>query len=521
MSHFEALEGRQHLAADFNFDGKADMAWRNIRTGQIVAWHMSNGALLSSAQLKAEPDLNWQVEGTADFNGDIHGDVILRNNNTGVVRVAYYIAGTFFADADLGTEPDLNWQIRGVADVDGDFETDDVIWRNIATGANKVWICHGGAGTITSTLNLDTRADLNWTIVGAGDFDGSGDENIFWWNRATAETQYWVINKVSGATIAQTTLPFVADKNFVPIDVGDFNGDGGDDVAYHNRITGANQFMQLKPSQFVGFKGFSNLPQKQFVGGLEDRSFGADFNGDNSADMVWRNTVNGKHTAWLFKSTSLQTGLPLPTIPDQNWKIAGLADFNGDGKADVLWRNAVTLKNTIWLMNGTSILSSIALPLQAAVWNVGGVGDMDGDFGTDIIWHNSSNGQVAVWKLNGTTFVSNTAIGGLNAATFQLVGVGDFNNDYKNDLLWYNKTNGNVTAWTYNFLTFQSSVALKGDANTQWKLEGAVDLDRDGHLDLVWRNTTTGQNRFWKFRDTTYVSNNPFSTLPPEWTLTV
>jgi hypothetical protein len=39
------------------------------------------------------------------------------------------------------------------------------------------------------------------------------------------------------------------------------------------------------------------------------------------------------------------------------WEIAGTGDVNGDEKADIIWRNSQTGTVAVWLMNGLSVLS--------------------------------------------------------------------------------------------------------------------------------------------------------------------
>src|SRR3546814_6784786 len=47
-----------------------------------------------------------------------------------------------------------------------------------------------------------------------------------------------------------------------------------------------------------------------------------DFNGDNKADILWRNSNNGYNTIWLSANSS--TGQAVPGVGGQDWQIVGL-----------------------------------------------------------------------------------------------------------------------------------------------------------------------------------------------------
>ena len=98
-----------------------------------------------SADLSAVADLNWQIVGTGDFNRDGNVDILWRYNGPGGYNVIWYMNGTNWAGTvDLSGVSDLNWQIVGTGDfnLDGDV---DILWRYNGTGGyNHVWYMKAG-----------------------------------------------------------------------------------------------------------------------------------------------------------------------------------------------------------------------------------------------------------------------------------------------------------------------------------------------------------------------------------------
>src|SRR5467141_3190105 len=92
-------------------------------------------------------------------------------------------------------------------DLNGDCKS-DIVWRNIATGQNYIWLMNGL--TIASQGNVPTVADPGWQVQGIGDFDGDGRADILWRNTVTGENYLWLMN---GLTIAaQGYITTVADQ---------------------------------------------------------------------------------------------------------------------------------------------------------------------------------------------------------------------------------------------------------------------------------------------------------------------
>jgi len=96
-----------------------------------------------------------------------------------------------------------------------------------------------------------------------------------------------------------------------------------------------------------------------------------DFDGDGSNDVVLQNS-NGEVAAFLMnganiKSADYITANNVPAVVGADWRVAGVADYNSDGKADILWQNGNGALME-WLMNGTQVASSY-LPQNAdSLW---------------------------------------------------------------------------------------------------------------------------------------------------------
>src|SRR2546427_384453 len=91
---------------------------------------------------------------------------------------------------------DLNWKIVGVGDFDGDGKA-DVLWRHAVTGETYVWFMNGLA--IASSTPGFAVADPNWKVEGVGDFNGDGKADVLWRHALSGEVYVWLMN---GAAIA-------------------------------------------------------------------------------------------------------------------------------------------------------------------------------------------------------------------------------------------------------------------------------------------------------------------------------
>src|SRR4029077_9355307 len=198
---------------------------------------------------------------------------------------------------------------------------------------------------------------------------------------------------MNGAQVASSNIVTFQGSPAVPVaswsvaGLGDFNGDGTSDFLWRNQngtlVDWTMNGSQITSLQTVTFGGSPATPNSSWnVAGI------GDFNGDGKDDVLWRNTngsladgtMNGSQGA-ASQQVTLGGGA---ATPNSSWSVAGIGDFSGDGKADVLWRN--TNGSLIdWTMNGSQIASVQAVTLGGSAatpdssWSVAGIGDFNGD----------------------------------------------------------------------------------------------------------------------------------------------
>jgi hypothetical protein len=136
----QRFDGAEHIAGDFDGDGKADLLWRNTSTGNTVVWLMDGETRLEAGSI-GRPLLAWRIAGTGDFNGDGKADILWRNTTTGNA-IVWQMNGLAKAAAQSIGAPALVWTVERLRDTDGDGLT-DIVWRNAGTGTTVVWRMSG------------------------------------------------------------------------------------------------------------------------------------------------------------------------------------------------------------------------------------------------------------------------------------------------------------------------------------------------------------------------------------------
>lgn len=279
----------------------------------------------------------------------------------------------------------------------------------------------------------------------------------------------------------------------------DFDGNGRSDLLWRNAGTGSN----------VIWRGGTNTDLLPVLSVTDPDWLIAgtgDFNGDQQADILWRNRKTGAMVLW-WGASGAQPGVVSfdwgAQLEDPNWQVAAIGDFDGDRRSDILWRNRISGDNAVGFLVSNGFESDFwyaysSNPVPNFAWKVAGTGDFDGDGRSEVLWRNTANGANSVWRFTDTS--SNTAFNGSPLpsvnVSWRIAGIGDFNGDGKSDIFWRNASNGANALWYSGQYT--TSKALVAVTDMHWQVTATGDFDGDGRCDLFWRNSSTGANIIWR-----------------------
>jgi hypothetical protein len=233
-----------------------------------------------------------------------------------------------------------------------------------------------------------------------------------------------------------------------------------------------------------------------------------DLDANGVSDFLWRDDRTGALTAITLDqsdnrlASTVVTGATKP----MSSQVVGFADFNGDQSADLLWQDLATGKLTVWGMGGavvqsTATLTSVNLPSNMIVK---AVGDFDGNGRADILFQDVNTMATRTW-LDGSWAAFDPSTLPVNAGSpsssdaEDAIGTGDFDHDSHNaaEVLLRDLSDGSYHIWKFtgsNFRTIQSStISLPGIA----RVLGIVDIDRDGTADIVAVDSNTNPSVVW------------------------
>ena len=243
-------------AGDFNLDGRRDVLWHNRNTGVVKYWAMDGVSPTSFPPDMTGPiPTAWRLAGTGDFNSDGETDLVWQNSSTGESKLWLLNAGSPVSfPGPFATGVGAEWKIRGIGDVDGDGHP-DIVWQSDVTGNGKVWLMQNGS-PVGFPGPFATNIPLDWKIVGMGDFNGDGKDDVVWQNRNNGQSKVWLMGGPSSPISFPTPFATGVPPEWVITAVGDQNQDDFPDITWTNTNTGESKYWLLNgPSSPFSFPG--------------------------------------------------------------------------------------------------------------------------------------------------------------------------------------------------------------------------------------------------------------------------
>jgi ELWxxDGT repeat protein len=243
-----------------------------------------------------------------------------------------------------------------------------------------------GAAAASPTLILGLNSLSNdWAIK------GTLKSNTLAHNQTTGEV---AVFNLGGQ---KTSIYTVSDTNWQIKGIADFNGDGEQDLFWQHRTSGQTAIWTLKNQAIASGKFLIAVTDPNWkVEGF------ADMDKDGKTDILWQHKTQGTFAFWKMDGDRIDRGVALPSAPDLNWSVKGLADFDKDGDMDILWQNDSTGEVKLWRLENNKVAYTVnLLTVGDRNWQIRGVADFDKDGQYDLLWTNTATREVAFWSWAG------------------------------------------------------------------------------------------------------------------------
>ena len=273
-------------------------------------------------------------------------------------------------------------------------------------------------------------AAANWIDIQVGDFNGDGREDVA--GRVAATGEWWVaLTNADGSVTNKLWGRWSPTAHWVDVQAADVNGDGRLDLVGRVAATGEWWVALSGPNGSTNKFWGRWSPSAQWVDVQA-----ADVNGDGRADLVGRVANTGEWWAAVSTANGSTNRLWGRWSPAINWADVRVGDFDGDGRDDIAGRSPASGEWWVAFSGANSSTNALfARWSPSTTWVDVRVGDLTGDGRADLIARSAGNGQwVAAVSLGRTS--QNRQWGKWSTgAVWTDVLLGDFNGDGQAELI--------------------------------------------------------------------------------------
>ena len=327
--------------ADFNGDGKADLATANL-TVNTVSVLLGNGSGSFGSATNFNVDSGPRSVATGDFNGDGKTDLATANYNDNTISV-------LLGNGNGGFSPAISFGVgvRPRFITVGDFNRDNKLDLTVANyNDNTVSVLLGnGNGAFGSATNFSVENGP--FSVAVGDFNKDGKADLVIAN--------FFSNSVSlllgdGSGSFGSAINFSVGIRPTSVAVGDFNGDANPDLAVTNSFENTVSVLMGN-----GNGSLSSPTNFNLKGDSPNSLLVVDFNSDGDSDLAVSNSSSHSISVLMSNNNGSFNTATIFNVGNGPFSAAA-GDFNGDNKPDLITANytdntASLLLNCVGLPN--------------------------------------------------------------------------------------------------------------------------------------------------------------------------
>jgi len=424
------------ISADFNNDGKADLATVNA-SANSVSILLGNGAGSLGSATNFATGFNPGSVITADFNGDGNSDLVTGNSDSTISLLLGNGAGSFGASVNF-----MAWNSSSSitsADFNGDGKAD------IAAASSHVTILLGtGTGSFGASTSFGMSGGLAHSIT-SGDFNGDGKVDL-----ATANGWSHNVSVLLGTGVGS----FGAATNFnsgtmsISIISTDFNGDGKADLATADyNSNGVTVLLGTGTGNF-GVATYFSTGNSNMINQQSFSVISADFNGDTKADLAVASPNSNDVSVLLGTGTGSFAPADTFAVGSGPYSVIS-ADFNNDGKVDLATANqgsnnvSVLLNSPIYTVSISATANTIC-PGSSSILTASGITTYSWSTGATTNTVSVAPAVTTIYTVKDGFGCSNTASVTINVATVATPNIcmvtTDIASNYNYNVVYWDKT---------------------------------------------------------------------------------
>jgi FG-GAP-like repeat/FG-GAP repeat len=331
----------------------------------------------------------------------------------------------------LGNYPNTSLLLSTDTTVTPDAAPTNTTSINVSTSTNFKGTLEGNPTTGVVRVTDAHPAGTYTVTVRAFDSGGASTTKTFTLIVTTPVT----CNPVSFSAAAN----FSAGVTPISVAVGDFNGDGRQDLAFPNNVEEWGTVSILLGDG----AGHFGTARSSFAGGYPQSVAVGDFNGDGRQDLAVTNTATDDVSILLGDGTGSFSRAP-DVFPGSEPYSVAVGDFNGDGRQDLAVANDLSNNVSVALGDGTGRFGAVVNFGTGTLSTGVAVGDFNGDGKQDLAVSNYGTNNVSILSGDGAGRFNAAVNFGAGSGPFS-VAVGDFNGDSKQDLAVPNGVSNNVS----------------------------------------------------------------------------